>query len=230
VLQQAGFSVGYDTRQTCCGQPLLNGGYVEEAEPVCRHFLDVFASGSSPLVSPSGSCVSMVRDHYRLIGMDSEQWGKWEKVNGRIVELAEFLVERRLEGCFAKRMAGKVVVHQSCHFLRHIGGAEPLTKLLKELDGLEVIEGAESTFCCGFGGVFSVRQPELSVAMGRRRLADCLQSEPDAIVVPDAGCILQLRQILSAMELSNPPVVVHYAQLLAATSLEELVAAGGRSS
>lgn len=226
LLARAGVDVNVDVRQTCCGQPAFNGGYPEEALPFCRQFLKVF-SDERDIVAPSGSCVSMVRDNYGLAGLDESERPAWQRLRRRIFELSEYLDREELLASVQHTLHARAVVHHSCHHLRKAGGETPLYRLLGRISELTVLETGESRACCGFGGVFSAKLPELSIAMARRRLEGYLACNPDLIVLADAGCILQLRGVLATMGLRPCPPVVHYAQLFAVRSAEELVDAAG---
>lgn len=222
LLSMAGVAVAVDSRQTCCGQPAFNGGYPEESLPFCRHFLEVFADRGE-VVSPSGSCVSMVRDHYGLVGLEASERSAWQRLRRRLFEVSEYLDREGLTDELQHSLHARIVVHHSCHHLRKAGGETPLYRLLGRIADLTVLETPDSRQCCGFGGVFSMKMPELSVAMARRRLEGYLACNPDLIVLADAGCIMQLRGVLATMGLKPAPPVVHYTQLFSVRSAEELV-------
>jgi L-lactate dehydrogenase complex protein LldE len=220
LLESLGVDVSYDPRQTCCGQPAFNAGHPEEAIHLAKRMLRIF-DGESPVVSPSGSCVAMVRDVYGLLDLPDEDMQRWNRLRENLFELSEFLVEDDLLGNIVVRRPGRVVVHHSCHHLRHTGGRSPLLSVLGKVGGLQVLESPEAQSCCGFGGVFSARLPELSMAMGTASLDAMLAQEPDYIALADAGCILHLKGLLDNREGSAKPPVVHYAQLLADPDLEQ---------
>jgi L-lactate dehydrogenase complex protein LldE len=174
------------------------------------------------VVAPSGSCVAMVRDAFGDLDLTETEFAAWKRLRERTFELSEFLVANGLHVRLRPRFKARVAVHRTCHHLRHAGGEGPLSEVLARVDGMEPVESAEARECCGFGGVFSMKLPELSVAMGKRRLDGMLALGPDVIALADAGCILHLRGIASAAGIDVP--VVHYAQLLSDTVLP----AGGR--
>ena len=161
LLRKAGVTPAFDSRQTCCGQPAFNAGYPDEALPLCLHFLDVFANQPS-IVCPSGSCVAMVRDQYALLPLNDDEAGVWGRVSRALEELAEFLVSRNLHAALNHSLRGRIVVHQTCHHLRFTRGAPALAELLARIDRLEVLQVPQSSQCCGFGGVFSMRLPVIS--------------------------------------------------------------------
>lgn len=220
LLEALGVAVSYDPRQTCCGQPALNAGHPEEAVHLARRMLGIF-DGKHPVVSPSGSCVAMVRDMYGLLDLSEEELRRWSQLRENLFELSEFLVRDGLVERLVVRRPGRVVVHHSCHHLRHTRGRTPLLTILDKVGGLEVVESPEAQSCCGFGGIFSTKLPELSIAMGSSRLEAMLALEPDFIALADAGCILHLKGLLDSLEGESKPPVVHYAQLLADRDLEK---------
>jgi len=214
ALRRCGHRVVYDDRQTCCGQPAYNAGHVDEATALARRFLDLFEDAEA-VVAPSGSCVSMVTGHYGELPLSDRDMRRWSDLRGRVWELTRFLdVNGDLDGLGA-RWDGRVGLHHSCHFLREIDGAEAsLRRVLDRVEGLEVLDLPDATTCCGFGGTFSAKFPEVSLAMGRDKLATIDAAEVDAVALADAGCLLQLRGIQRATGREGPPII-HYAQLLA---------------
>lgn len=212
LLEQAGFEVEFDARQTCCGQPAFNAGYPEEALSLARRFIELFHE-KDVVVSPSGSCVAMVREHYGLLPLPDDVLMKWQSLRTRVFELSEFLDGRgvlpRISASFPMRAA----VHLSCHHLRFIKAQSSLERLLARVQGLDAVVTPHSSQCCGFGGVFSAKLPELSVAMGKDRVASYLAQSIDAIVMADAGCVLQLQGILRSPSSPAFVPVLHYAEL-----------------
>ena len=215
VLRRAGHRVTYDDRQTCCGQPAFNAGHLHEATTLARRFLDLFEAADA-VVAPSGSCVSMVARHYGELPLSDPDIRRWSALRGRVWELARFLdVHGDLDG-LAARWDGRVGLHHSCHFLREIDGAEAsLLRVLGRISGLELVELPDARTCCGFGGTFSAKFPDVSVSMGRDKLAAAAAAGVDAVALADAGCLLQLRGIQAAQGSGGPPIL-HYVQLLAA--------------
>ncbi|MFH1531009.1 MAG: (Fe-S)-binding protein [Pseudomonadota bacterium] len=213
VLRRCGHRVAYDDRQTCCGQPAYNAGHVDEATALARRFLDLFGDAEA-VVAPSGSCVSMVTRHYGELPLSDRDMRRWSDLRGRVWELARFLdVNGDLDGLGA-RWHGRVGLHHSCHFLRELDGAEAsLRRLLGRVEGLETVDLSDGTTCCGFGGSFSAKFPDVSVDMGRDKLASIDAAAVDAVALADAGCLLQLRGIQRAERREGPPIL-HYVQLL----------------
>ena len=166
LLRHFGAEVDYPAGQTCCGQPAFNAGYRAEAAAAARHFLDIFAATEGPIVTPSGSCAAMVKHHYPALLQDEPGMsGKAAAVAGRIYELSQFLVGvlRAHERGFAGR--GRITYHSSCHLTRSLGVREEPLALLAALRGAEIVPLSDATRCCGFGGMFMAKLPEISCAL-----------------------------------------------------------------
>ena len=199
LLREAGFEVEFPPAQVCCGQPAFNAGHRRAARRVARTFVRAF-SREAPVVTPSGSCATMAaRFLPELVG--SEPHDVWE--------LSAFLDAQRFD--VPPRNAGRrLAYHDSCHMLRELEiSAQP--RRLLERSGAELVPLPRPDLCCGFGGTFSVRQPEVSAAMADDKLAGA--AEADALVTADPGCLMHLR---GRAERSGSPVrVVHLATVLA---------------
>jgi len=180
LLRDADHDVVFPPDQTCCGQPAFNAGHREAAARVARQFTRAF-SRDLPVVCPSGSCAAMVA-HYLPELLDVAPY--------EVYELSAFLSKHASNTAL---LAGRrVVYHDSCHLLRELGVSEEPRGLLRAA-GADVTELARPDLCCGFGGTFSVRQPEVSVAMADDKLADAQRSGAEALVTADPGCLLHLR-------------------------------------
>jgi L-lactate dehydrogenase complex protein LldE len=197
LLREAGFEVVFPARQVCCGQPAFNAGHRAAARRVARTFAKAF-SHEAPIVTPSGSCATMVA-HYlpELLGVEPfEIW-----------ELSAFLEREGLTP--ARRNEGlEVSYHDSCHMLRELGIRDAPRRLL-EASGATVRELPRPDLCCGFGGTFSVRQPEISLAMAD----DKLSGAAPVLVTSDPGCLMHLRGRVERT--GSGPRLVHLATALA---------------
>lgn len=205
LLRHLGLEVDFPEAQTCCGQPGHNSGHADDARRMAEHTLDVF-HGAEHVVLPSGSCAAMVRHVYPRIlphGMASA-------LAGRTWELAQFLVHVLEVERLGSGLAGlRVAYHHGCHALRELGVAEEPVRLL-ESAGAEVLAWEADRECCGFGGLFSAKMPEVSAGMADRKL-DTLP-EADVLTSADGGCLLQLSGRDRARE--GTLDVVHLARLL----------------
>ncbi|MBN2559585.1 MAG: (Fe-S)-binding protein [Phycisphaerae bacterium] len=206
ILERLGVRCDYDRRQTCCGQPAYNSGYWPEAARLAEHFVNVF-DRYEQIVAPGGSCVSMIRNHYRrLLGRD-------EPVTQRVHELCEFLTEQMGVDDLGSALPGRAALHMSCHMLRELDGDGPVRRLLANVRGLEIVDLPSDTWCCGFGGTFAVKFPELSAAMGRRKLKHAEQERLDYLLSPEASCLMQLGGLIRRDGVAVRPL--HVAEVLA---------------
>ena len=189
LLRHLGAVVDFPAGQTCCGQPAFNAGHAAEARSMARHTLDVFESAEY-VVLPSGSCAGMVRRFYPdLLGTSDGERAR--SLAGRTYELAQFLVQVLEVDRLGSGLSGRrVAYHHGCHALRELGvRAEPVGLL--ERAGAEVVPWEADEECCGFGGLFAVKLPEVSAAMADRKL-DTL-AHMDFVTSTDGGCLMQLR-------------------------------------
>jgi L-lactate dehydrogenase complex protein LldE len=199
LLRGAGFEVEIPRGQVCCGQPAFNAGHHSAARRVARTFIRAF-SRELPIVTPSGSCATMAT-HYLPKLLDAEPYQVWE--------LSAFLVQAGYRPL--PRNAGRrVTYHDSCHMLRELRISEPPRRLL-ERSGAVVRPLERPDLCCGFGGTFSVRQPEVSVAMADDKLGSA--GAVDALVTADPGCLMHLRG--RGQRTGAGPPLVHLATALA---------------
>jgi len=219
LLERLGCRVHYPEAQTCCGQPMANAGAAADAAPLAERFTRIFDEFPY-IVCPSGSCVSMVRNHYPdvLPGRPDVY-----KVGARTYELCEFLVDVLHLDAIPGRFAHRVGLHQSCHALRELrlgsGTERPVPRfnkvrtLLASLEGITLVELGRTDECCGFGGVFSVEEEAVSCAMGRDRIADHLQAGAEFITGVDVSCLMHLDGLLRRQKM--PLRVRHIAEILA---------------
>ena len=213
VLLNLGSTVHCPTDQTCCGQPAFNAGYRSQARTVAQHFIEVFEN-SEIIVCPSGSCVNMVRHHYPELFRDAPRWlQRAQKLASRIFEFTEYIVDVLEVDNLNARYSGKVTYHDSCHLLRGIGVREQPRRLLRNVSGLVFIEMSDSDRCCGFGGSFSVKYPQISTAMVAEKVDNIIKSGADTVVGCDMGCLMNIQGMLSRR--GSPIEVKHIAQLLA---------------
>jgi L-lactate dehydrogenase complex protein LldE len=193
LLRGLGVTVEFPSGQTCCGLPLFNSGYHAEAAAVARRTLAVFARTPSPVVVPSGSCAWMVKHEYPGLMTSPADRAAAEQLAARTYELSQFLVKRLGRRQFRSAVPGRLTYHDSCHLLRGLHESESPRTLLTGLPGTEFVELPASDECCGFGGSFSVRLPEVSTAILDRKLANVEATGADCLVACDAGCLMQMR-------------------------------------
>ena len=196
LLQRLDVTVEFPSGQTCCGLPLFNSGHHDEAARVARRTVDLFA-GSEHVVVPSGSCAWMVKHEYPGLMTDAASRAAAEGLAARTSELSQFLVKVLGRRKFQSAVEGTVTYHDSCHLLRGLHESQSPRALLRELAGARFVELAGADECCGFGGSFSVRLPEVSTAILDKKLASVEASGAACVVACDAGCLMQMRGGLS---------------------------------
>jgi L-lactate dehydrogenase complex protein LldE len=192
LLRRLGVTVDFPRDQTCCGMPLFNSGYHEQARAVAQHTLDVFKDAEHVVV-PSGSCAWMMKHEYPGLMRDAGLRARAEALAGRTWELSQFLVKVLGRTRFRSAVTGRVTYHDSCHLLRGLGESASPRAILRQLEGAEFVELPAANECCGFGGAFSVRLPEVSSAILDRKLSNVEATGAAAVVACDAGCLMQMR-------------------------------------
>jgi L-lactate dehydrogenase complex protein LldE len=214
VLRRAGCEVEFDQRQTCCGQPAFNTGYRNEARALARRFIEIFEeSKADAIVSPSGSCTAMVH-HFRELFADDNDWSaRAEKLAERTHELASFLVNVLGIDDLGASFSGRVTWHDACHGLRDLNLHSEPRQLIRKVRGLEFVELANADACCGFGGTFSVKYPEISVAILDNKIESIEKAGVRAVVSGDASCLMQIGGRLSRK--ASRVRAMHLAELLA---------------
>jgi L-lactate dehydrogenase complex protein LldE len=213
VLEGLGYEIDFPAAQTCCGQPALNSGYPEEARKVARHFLQVFGE-SEHIVVPSGSCTSMITHHFAdIFPQDSKLLEDAHGVAPRVWEFSRFLREVVQVEDVGARFDGAVTYHDSCHALRELHIKDGPRRLLAKVRGLELREMEAAEQCCGFGGTFSVKFPEVSGAMARSKIESIRKTEASTVVSIDSSCLMQLD---GAIRRAGLPIrTMHLAEVLA---------------
>jgi L-lactate dehydrogenase complex protein LldE len=193
ILERLGVSVIFPEAQTCCGQPFFNNGFQEEARKTARGWLRAFGKSSFPVVSPSGSCVATVRRHYcELFPVGSPEHELAVDLSKRTFEFTEFLTHQLNVIDVGAYFPHRVTYHASCHLLRELHMRDEPKQLLKAVHGLQFIELNEEETCCGFGGSLSVLYPGVSQAMMNHKVQNVIESKAEAVVVAEAGCLMNI--------------------------------------
>jgi len=213
VLERAGCEVEFRPDQTCCGQPAFNSGYRDEARTVARHFLKVF-DGAEYIVVPSGSCTSMVSHHFSDIFQEfPAELAASHALEPKVYEFSSFLTDVLKVDDVGARFEGIVTYHDSCHALRELKIKDGPRRLLAQVKGLELREMDIAQECCGFGGTFSVKFPEVSGGMARTKIESIKKTGASTVVSIDSSCLMQLRGAISRAGL--PIETLHLAEVLA---------------
>jgi L-lactate dehydrogenase complex protein LldE len=215
VLERLDYQVDFPEAQTCCGQPAFNSGYTDEARKIARHFLDVFRD-SEYIVVPSGSCTSMISHHFAdLFQHDPKLLAEAHALEPRVWEFSRFLLEVAKVEDVGARFDGVVTYHDSCHALRELRIKSGPRKLLAKVRGLTLAEMAAAEECCGFGGTFSIKFPEVSGAMARTKIDSIQKTGASTVVSIDSSCLMQLQGVIDRAGL--PIRTLHLAEVLAST-------------
>jgi len=211
LLQREGLRVVFPQAQTCCGQPAFNSGYHEEARAVARAQIALFPN-PWPIVVPSGSCAGMMKRHYPALFEGDPFHAEAEAFASRVHELTEFLV-RVLDVRLTDRGDPVAVAwHTSCHALREMGVSDEPGQLLSQLANVSVKPLSRELECCGFGGTFAVRQPEISAAMVDDKASDVVSTGAGTLLAGDGGCLMNIGGRLEAR--GDSVRAVHLAQFL----------------
>lgn len=212
VLERLGHAVEYPEAQTCCGQPAFNSGYTCEARAVAEHFLDCF-EGAETVVVPSGSCATMVRVFYRELFEGGPLAAKAAAVAERTYEFSELLVDKLGVTDVGAVLPGVATFHDGCHGLRELGVKAAPRTLLSHVNGLKLVEMGEAESCCGFGGTFSVKFPQISTAMAEVKALSIEETAADYVVSNDPSCLMQIKGYLQRQQM--PAKCLHLAEVLA---------------
>lgn len=217
LLERLGVSLAFPTGQTCCSQMHVNSGYRKQATAIMKGFLDAF-EGYETIVAPSSSCVGTVRHQFPKLAAetgDAELLRRVEAVAPRIYDLSEFLVDVLKVEDVGAYFPHKVTYHSTCHSLRGIELGDRPYRLLRAVRGLTLLDLPNSEECCGFGGTFSVKNPDVSVAMGSDKVRHVRETGAQILVAPDRSCLMHLGGLLSRSR--GGVEVMHLAEVLAHT-------------
>ncbi|OPL13905.1 MAG: hypothetical protein AVO39_09730 [delta proteobacterium MLS_D] len=219
LLRKLGIEPCYHEQQTCCGQPALNAGYLDQARKAAKHFIDTFGD-DDVIVSPSGSCVAMVKYHYpELLGGEPVWCRRAEDLSARVFELSQYIVDILGIDDVGASFNGTVTYHESCQILRRLGVSRQPKALIEKVQGTTFVPMEQADMCCGFGGEFSVRYNFISEEMVREKAGYYLKSGADLLIVSEPGCLLNIAGYLSR---NNPEkTALHLAEFLAGPETDE---------
>lgn len=212
ALRRIGAEIDYVDGQTCCGQPAFNSGYRKEIIPVAERFIELFQDKEA-VVAPSGSCVAMVRKFYYDLDIRPDLNAARERLARRIFEFTEFLVDVAAIDDWGGSFPHKVTYHDSCHLNRELGVHEQPRRLMRSIGDLEFVEMAQPDLCCGFGGTFSAKFADLSVAMTARKCRNIEASGAEFCIGADSSCLMNIEGYLRRHGMNAK--TMHIAELLA---------------
>ncbi|RMB61351.1 (Fe-S)-binding protein [Tessaracoccus antarcticus] len=217
VLERLGCTVVFPREQTCCGQIFTNTGYFDEAVPSVRTYVKAFG-GYDYIVGPSGSCVGAVRDQHPILAQRSGDAGlqrEVAQVAPRTLDVSEFIVDVLGVTDVGAYFPHRVTYHPTCHSLRVVKvGDRPYT-LLSKVRGLELVELPDARQCCGFGGTFSLKNADVSVAMAADKARNVASTGAEYLVAGDNSCLMNIGGVLSRQNAAVKPI--HLIEILAHT-------------
>lgn len=212
VLEKAGCKVRYNPKQTCCGQPAYNAGFMQEARVVSEKFVSDF-SGEEYIVAPSGSCIGYVRSAFDEMFETASCKHEARSVKKRSYELSEFLVDVLKVEDLGAELNGVATYHDACGALRECGIKEGPRRLLSNVKGLELREMKECETCCGFGGTFAVKYEPISIGMAMTKVNSAMEQKADYLISTDISCLMHVDGYIRHAGLKLK--TLHLAQVLA---------------
>jgi L-lactate dehydrogenase complex protein LldE len=214
IFEKLGHTVDFKESILCCGQPAFNAGFWEESREIAGRVLEAL-SGENPVVVPSGSCAAMVKNFYPELFRGRPEAEAAGKLSKRTFEFSSFLVDQLGVTDLGSRFPAKVTFHDGCHGLRELQVKRQPRLLLGHVKDLTLIEMADQTSCCGFGGTFAVKFPMISTAMGETKSASALDTGAEYLVSNDSSCLMHLQGLLSRQ--ARKLKTLHLAEVLAST-------------
>jgi L-lactate dehydrogenase complex protein LldE len=216
LLERLGVEVSFNSEQGCCGQPAFNTGYFDDARTVATATLALCERElmeADYIVVPSGSCATMFKKHYEHLFAESEKRERAQVVGTRVFELTEFLTEVLEAEDVAASYKGRVVYHESCHLRRDLNISNGPRSLIEAVNGVELVELEKADACCGFGGTFSMKFPELSAAIADEKAQAVEKSGAETLVACDVSCLMHTERALARR--GSSVRCMHIAELLA---------------
>jgi L-lactate dehydrogenase complex protein LldE len=211
LLERLGCNVSFPRNQTCCGQPAFNSGYQKETQKVARHMITTFEDAEW-VVTPSGSCATMVQEYKKLFSDDEKWQKKAEALASKTYELTQFIVDVLGVENVGAEFHGTVTYHSSCHMTRLLGVKEAPVRLLENVSGLTLTELPFKEHCCGFGGTFAVKMMPISQQMVDEKVQHIEETKAAYLVGSDLGCLMNIG---GRIERTGRPVEVrHIAEIL----------------
>ena len=222
LKQHKDLDIEFPMEQSCSGQPMANTGCLDDTRPLAEKFVGLFHEFDA-IVSPSGSCVSMVKNHYKGFFQSDE---RFEHIKSNTWELSEFLIDVLKVEQLSHPFPHRVGLHSSCHGLRELrldacsermGHQESkVRKLLAMVPEIEIVELGRPDECCGFGGTFAVAEEGVSIMMGSDRIQDHLDAKAEVVTATDSSCLMHMQGIISRRKL--PITTMHIAEIIAGRS------------
>jgi L-lactate dehydrogenase complex protein LldE len=217
LLERLGHRVEFPQAQTCCGQMHINTGYVRDALPLVRHYIETFEP-YDVIVAPSGSCVGSVRHQYAMVARqcgDEKLARRAEAVAARTYELSQLLVDVLGVEEVGAFYPHRVTYHPTCHSLRLLRVGERPLRLLRNVAGIDLVELPDAEVCCGFGGTFALKNADVSTAMLADKMRNVVGTRAEVCTAGDSSCLMHIGGGLSRLRAGVK--TVHLAEILAST-------------
>ncbi|MDR2927644.1 MAG: (Fe-S)-binding protein [Cytophagaceae bacterium] len=211
ILKSIDTEVNYNPKQTCCGQPHFNGGDRKGAQKLVLKFADDFPD-DRPIVVPSASCAGLIRNHYAALLEKENRSEDATRLKKNVLELTDFLVNHLKTTSIHASFPYMVTYHDACSALREYGIKDEPRKLLANVNGLQLVEMAENTTCCGFGGTFMMKYIPISSAMVEQKVQNALATGAEYIVSTEASCLININSYIKKQKL--PIKTIHIADVL----------------
>ncbi len=224
LLRRLGVEVDFPEGQVCCGQPAFNSGYSDASREAAASLIRAFVDAEY-VVGPSGSCVSMIHHYYPALFAGHPLEKEAKAFIGKTYELSQFIVEVLGKDDLNARFTGRATYHTSCHMTRGLGVVDPPIRLLKNVQGLELVDLPHREDCCGFGGTFAVKMADLSTAMADEKIDHVSQTRAQYLVGSDMACLMHLGG--RAERRGESVKVLHLAELLEQATRPERLAEPG---
>lgn len=224
VLERLGCEIDFPASQVCCGQPAYNSGYLEDSKPAMKNMLLAFEH-SDYVVGPSGSCVAMFHEYPKVFKGDPIWEMKAVALKEKSYEFTQFIVRVLGIADVGATYDGTATYHRSCHMTRLLGESETPYHLLEQVKGLQLKPLKNSDNCCGFGGTFSVKMPEISGQMVDEKCSCIAETGAEVLISADMGCLLNIGGRLSRT--GKPMKIMHIAEVLNHSTPPAAVAKGG---
>ena len=200
ILERIGVSCEFPEGQTCCGQPFFNSGFQKEGREIALLWMKMFADTDGYIVAPSGSCVEFVKHRYpKMFPEGTAEHKITVQLAERVFEFSQFLTNIMEITDLGAFFPHRVACHSPCHLTRGLGVRDEQQRLLRAVRGLELISLNDAETCCGFGGIFSVVYPEVSMAMMEAKVMNIMASNAECVVVSEPGCLINIRGGLQKM-------------------------------
>ncbi|MGE5135202.1 MAG: (Fe-S)-binding protein [Gemmatimonadota bacterium] len=217
LLERLGHEVVFPEAQTCCGQMHVNTGYQHDALPLVRRYVEVF-SGCEAVVVPSGSCAGSIRHQHAMVARrlgNEDLAARAGAVAARTYELSELLIDVLGVEDVGAYYPHRVTYHPTCHSLRLLGVGDRPLRLLRQVRGLDLVELPDAEVCCGFGGTFALKNPDVSTAMLADKMRGVLATRAEVCTAGDSSCLMHIGGGLSRLRAGTR--TVHLAEILAST-------------